>query len=185
VTVTKEIASRAAAVDASGRPPHPGYTRGVTDASSPFAVTGVHGYRTSVRFGDCDPAGIMYFPRLFELFHEAMESWFTDGLGLDYGDLILSRRIGFPAVHSEADFRAPCVLGDALVVLLRAGRVGRASIHLDYVVAGAHDPERDVRATGRTVCVVMDLDPKDPSPRRAISVPEDVRTAIERFRSRT
>lgn len=141
-------------------------------------MRGVHVHRVDVRFGDCDPAGIVYFPRFFHLFHEAMETWFPARLGLSYAGLIVGRKLGFPAVHSEADFKAPCALGEAITVELRVARLGRSSIGLEYVVRGADD---DVRLTGATTCAVMDLDPASPGFRRAVPIPDDLRARIEAF----
>src|SRR4051812_19837181 len=106
------------------------YTRG-------SFMRGVHVHRYEVRFGDCDPAGIVYFPRFFALFHEAMETWFAAGLGVAYAGLIVGRKLGFPAVHSEADFKVPCALGEAIAVELRVARLGTSSIALEYTVRGA------------------------------------------------
>ena len=36
------------------------------------------------RFGACDPVGIVYFPRYFDWFHQAMEAWFDDALVESY-----------------------------------------------------------------------------------------------------
>lgn len=126
-----------------------------------------HLYRVTVRFGDCDPAGIVYFPVIFDWMHQAMEDWFDRGLGVPYATVIGERRIGFPAVHSEADFHAPCRLGETLEIALSVGRIGRTSLQLDYAVAD--------RATARTVVAVVDLDTLRPIP-----LPEDLRTRMQR-----
>jgi 4-hydroxybenzoyl-CoA thioesterase len=141
-------------------------------------MSGLHVHHVEVRFGDCDPAGIIYFPRFFALFHDAMETWFPARLGLRYAELVVGRKIGFPAVHTEADFKAPCALGDAIGVELRVARLGRSAIDLRYVVRGA---DGDARVTGATTCVVMDLDPASAGYRRALPIPEELRARIERF----
>lgn len=140
----------------------------------------VHVMAVMVHWGLCDPAGIVYFPRFFELFHQAMETWFSDRLGLAYDDLILERKLGFPAVHTEADFRRPTRFGETIAVELRVRETGRTSIAFDYVVRLQEDPA-DVRATGHTVCVVMDLDPDSATFRRAVEMPEDLRARIAAF----
>jgi 4-hydroxybenzoyl-CoA thioesterase len=142
------------------------------------AMSGVHVHLVEVRFGDCDPAGIIYFPRFFALFHDAMETWFPARLGLRYAELVVGRKIGFPAVHTEADFQAPCALGDAIAVELRVAALGRSRIELRYIVRGAAGDER---VRGATTCVVMDLDPASPNYRRALAIPDDLRQRIERF----
>lgn len=139
---------------------------------------GVHVHRLVVRFGHCDPAGIVYFPRFFDMFHDAMETWFSAGLGVVYAGMVTGRRIGFPAVHTEADFRRPCALGDEISVELRVTEIGRSSIVLGYTVRGA---DGELRLTGSTTSVVMDLDPASPGFRRAVAIPEELRGKIAGF----
>ena len=134
-----------------------------------------------IGWGHCDPAGIVYFPRFFELFHDAMERWFSDALGMPYSDVIVGRKIGFPSVHTEADFKAPSAFGDALAVELRVGGLSTRSIVFDYRVRAQEQPDAEPRVLGRTVCVVMDLDASSASFRRAVPVPPDLRQAIEAF----
>lgn len=138
----------------------------------------VHRLTVPVRWGHCDPAGIVFFPQFFVMFHEAMESWFGACLGASYDEVITRRKIGFPSVHTEADFRKPTRFGENVIVELRVGQLGRTSIRLAYTVRGEAG---DVRATGATVCAVMDLDPASPTFHRAVPLPEDLRAAIERF----
>jgi len=150
--------------------------------------TNVHVLPVRIGWGHCDPAGIVYFPRFFELFHEAMETWFADALGIPYRDVILGRRIGFPTVHTEADFQSPTQFGEHVAVELRVGRVGRSSIELLYRVVGriagrvhGSGGDTDVRATGRTVVALMDLDPASPGYRRGMPIPDDLRARIDAF----
>jgi len=162
-------------------PPH-----AETVAETPAAATdprGVYRHHVIVGWGDCDPAGIVYFPRFFEMFHGAMEQWFGDALGQPYEVLIMGRKLGLPSVHTEADFRAPCRFGERLVVELRVPKLGRTSIELQYrVLARRGDAlEAEPRLTGRTVCALMDLDPQRPSKGRAVAWPSDLRARIETF----
>ena len=138
-------------------------------------------YPVRVRWGDCDPAGIIYFPRYFDFFHQAMEAWFEEALSMPYADVIMGRKLGFPSVHTEADFSAPSAFGDRVDVRLSVPRVGRSSVEFDYRVRASAVPD-DVRATGKTVCVVMDLDPESERFRQAVPMPDDIRAAIASFR---
>ena len=90
----------------------------------------VHIHKHTVRFGECDPAGVVYFPTFFDWFHQAMESWFEQGLQRPYADVL--QHVGFPAVHTEADFRRPCRLGEALDIEVRVGDLGKKRFRLDY-----------------------------------------------------
>lgn len=134
-----------------------------------------------VGWGQCDPAGIVYFPRFFEMFHDAMERWFSDVLLLPYAELIVGRKLGFPSVHTEADFVAPSAFGEKLAVELRVGGLGVKSIVFDYRVRVAADRDAAPRVVGRTVCAVMDLDQQSPRFRRSKEIPADLREAIEGF----
>ena len=128
------------------------------------------------RFGACDPVGIVYFPRYFDWFHQAMEAWFDDALGHPYHTLL--RHHGLPAVHTEADYRTPVRFGDEVHVELRVGHLGRSSMRLDYRVVGQDDR---VHATGHTVVVHMGTDPTAADHMQAVPFPRALRDAIAPF----
>ncbi len=137
----------------------------------------MHVFEYAVRFGDCDPAGIVYFPRYFDLFHQAMETWFPAELGFGYDEFVRGRKLGFPAVHSEADFVRPSRFGDVIEIAMRVTRLGNSSIGFAYQVWGVGG----LRASGASVCVVMDLDPLSPLHGTAVQMPADLRARIEAF----
>ena len=56
-----------------------------------------------IRFSHCDPAGIVYFPRFFDLLHHAMEDWFTHGLGERFSALVMEKGLGTPTVVPLSD----------------------------------------------------------------------------------
>lgn len=86
-----------------------------------------------VRFGHVDPAGIAYYPRIFDYVHEVYEELWEHHVGVRYYKLLLEDRIGFPLVHSEVDFRAPLRFGDRPEVSVTCVHLGRSSISLRYV----------------------------------------------------
>ena len=49
---------------------------------------GVWRTRLPVRFGSCDPAGIVYTPEYLNLFNGVIEDWYGDALGLPYHELV-------------------------------------------------------------------------------------------------
>jgi 4-hydroxybenzoyl-CoA thioesterase len=137
----------------------------------------VHKLAIDVRFGDCDPAGIVYFPRFFDFFHQAMETWFPTHLGFGYDEFVRVRKLGFPAVHTQADFERPIRFGDRIEIHQRVTKLGRSSIGFGYEVHG--DDGR--RATGRSVCVVMNLDERSPEHGKSVVIPEQLRARILAF----
>lgn len=113
-------------------------------------------YRTtqSVRFGHVDPAGIAYFPRLFDYVHEAFESLWEEHVGVHYYDLVEKQRVGFPLAHSDVDFVSPLRFGDRPEVRVTCFRLGRASLGLRYRYLLGETLCFDARMT--TVCVNLD-----------------------------
>lgn len=56
-----------------------------------------------IRFQHCDPAGIVFYPQYFVLFHELMEDWFNEGLGGNYAEYIREQGMGLPTVKVECE----------------------------------------------------------------------------------
>ena len=133
-------------------------------------------FRTTrtVRFSHCDPAGIIFYPRYFDLIHEAKEDWLKEALDWPLATMIGEMRNGFPIVRLEADFRGPSRIGEELVFALRAPVVGGASLHLHYEVTCDGEPRLDAR----TVVVHIDLTTGRPQP-----MGDALRARIERFRA--
>ncbi|HEX8281854.1 MAG TPA: thioesterase family protein [Pyrinomonadaceae bacterium] len=125
-----------------------------------------------VRFGDCDPAGLVYYPVLFHYCHAAMEEFFAARCGVSYARLVADGRVGFPTVNVRAEFFAPFVYGDVAEVEVWVSSVGRTSVTFEYRLRRASD--RELCATATHVQVSMSLDE-----RRAVPVPEDLRRAFE------
>ena len=124
-----------------------------------------------LRFGDCDPAGIAYYPRYFDLLNGVVEDWWIS-MGVPWKILVGERRIGLPTVRFEVDFRAPAFLEDELRFSLSIKRIGGKSVELEHVVQRG--------ATTLWQCaqtlVVTSLDSH-----RSIPWPDDLRSALVSF----
>jgi 4-hydroxybenzoyl-CoA thioesterase len=121
-----------------------------------------------LRFGDCDPSGIAYFPSYLNILNGVVEEFWTT-IGFPWPRLITVRKIGTPTVHLTCDFSRPSVFGDLLTFRLRIGRVGRASLHLQHVVSGVDG----LRWRARQIVAATSL-----VDRHAIPWPDDVRAAL-------
>ena len=128
-----------------------------------------------IRFSDCDPAGIVFYPQYFVMFNGLLEDWVDGPLGLGFADLVSRRRIGLPTVRLEADFRAVSRFGDDVELSLAVERLGGKSITLDLQCRAAGGGE--LRMAMRQVIVTTSL-----QTHAAIAVPEDLRAAIEATR---
>ena len=83
-----------------------------------------------VRFQHCDPAGIVFYPRYFEMVNATVEEWFAQRLGVPFARLHGPLGAAVPTVSVSAEFRAPSRLGDVLEFRLRPTKIGRSSVGL-------------------------------------------------------
>ena len=152
-----------------------------------------------IRFGHCDPAGIVFYPQYLVLLNGLIEDWLDapaheGGLGLGYADVIGRRRVGLPTVRLECDFRAVSRMGEDVVFGLEVERLSSRSLTLAIDVRGPEANPNTPSAPGtpapasvtpparvqaRVVLVTTSLDHHG-----AIPLPEDLRAAVRAFRPR-
>ncbi|MCV2887839.1 acyl-CoA thioesterase [Ruegeria aquimaris] len=102
-----------------------------------------------VRFKHCDPAGIVFFPRYFEMINDVVEDWFATDLGLPFHELV--KENGAPTAQIQATFTAPSLHGDVLSFRLTPTRIGNSS--LDYELTAHCGDELRLRAKATLVHV--------------------------------
>lgn len=85
-----------------------------------------------VRFADCDAAGIVFFPRYFEMLNGVVEDWFAGPLEASFRELHLNRHVSVPTAAVEARFIAPSRLEDDLIFALTVTKLGGASCGLRH-----------------------------------------------------
>jgi 4-hydroxybenzoyl-CoA thioesterase len=100
-----------------------------------------------LRFAHCDPAGIAYYPRYFELCDAAIEDWTAEVLGVSRREMHLEMGLGLPTVDLKANFTAMSRLGDLLDISVSVERVGRSSVDLALHVSSGGEPRFAVRYT--------------------------------------
>lgn len=127
-----------------------------------------------IRFAHCDPAGIVFFPHYLTLTNALVEDWFNDGLGVDYAEMIGTRRIGLPIVKLECEFVRPSRMGELLSMQLSLDALGRRSIGL---VIDAHRTD-GLCFRSKQMLVTTSLDAGT-----SIDIPDDIRAALERATS--
>jgi len=126
----------------------------------------------NIRFADCDPAGIVFYPQYFVLFNGLVEDWVGEVLGVPYAELIGTRRIGMPTVSVQTDFRAISKFGDTVTLGLQVERIGSRSLTL-ALDARCGD---ELRVQSRHVVVTPNLETH-----HAIAIPPDLRASVGRF----
>lgn len=83
-----------------------------------------------VRFNHVDFAGIVFYPRYFEMFNQVIEEWCEGQLGYDFRRLDDDFNAGVPAVHIDVDFARASELGEVLTFTLAVESVGESSINI-------------------------------------------------------
>ena len=74
-------------------------------------------YPVAVQFGDCDPAGIVYFPNFHRWMDAASRHWFVvRGIASWREAEARWGIIGTPIVDSQTKFLRPAVYGDRLAI---------------------------------------------------------------------
>lgn len=142
----------------------------------PLSTLGGHwSVEKRIRFSHCDPAGIVYFPRWFDLLNEVAEDWFADALGLDYHGFIRDG-VGLGSAHAAADFFAPGHMGERIRFTPHLDRIGGASYTL---LIDAHRGSEPI-LSARQVIVTTSLDAQRPIP-----LPSTLRDALTRYREKT
>ncbi len=100
----------------------------------------------AVEFNHCDPAGIVFYPRYFEMVNSVVETFFGEALGYPFARM-MAETAGVPTRRLDAAFPAPSRLGDRLDFSLRVLRVGGASADLSIGAACGGEVRIDVRST--------------------------------------
>lgn len=132
----------------------------------------MHTFERAVKFEDVDAAGIVFFARFFAYAHDAMADLFSPLEG-GYARLVTVRRVGLPAVHAEADFRAPLRFGDVVSIEVTTTHIGETSCSFRFVLSRKADGQ--VVAVVKQTCVVTDMNRL-----KGIVIPDDVLAVLKR-----
>ncbi len=127
-----------------------------------------------IEWGDCDPAGIVFFPRYFAFF-DASTAYLFEAAGLPKAELIKTYDIvGIPVVDVNAKFFMPSKFGDRVVIQTYVSEWRRSSFHITHELL----KEGQLAIQGHEVRVWAVKDPQRPQGIRAQPVPQEI---IDRF----
>ncbi len=89
-----------------------------------------------IEWGDCDPAGIIFYPRYFEIFDASTSILIERAIGMKKIEYLKAYDfVGHPVLETRAQFRLPTRFGDEVEIESRDRRLrplqlqGRASAH--------------------------------------------------------
>jgi 4-hydroxybenzoyl-CoA thioesterase len=134
-----------------------------------------HSREVEIEFGDCDPAGIVYYPNYFRIFDASTAHLFEAALGIKkiawikrYGIL------GIPVVDTGAKFIKPSRFGDVVTIASTVTGFKRSSFAVTHQLFNGGV----LAIEGHETRVWVGADPGDPQKLTSLPVPEEVISAF-------
>ena len=126
---------------------------------------------TRIEWGDCDPAGIVFYPRYFAMFDSCTTALFSLALGMSKYQFTRHYEFaGYPMVDTKARFLKPTKFGDDVVVETTVTAFRRSSFDVRHRLS--LDGELAVECLDTRVWA--ERDPVNPEKIRAKPVPAEV-----------
>ena len=131
-----------------------------------------HIYRVNVQFGDCDPAGIVFFPNFSRWMDEASLAFFMACGVPPWRELVKTTGIiGTPLLEINTKFMRPATYGETLQVHTSVEEWrDKVFVHRHIVKRGD-----DVLCEGTEVRAFCKRLPENPDRIKAIPVPADIK----------
>jgi 4-hydroxybenzoyl-CoA thioesterase len=86
-----------------------------------------------IEWGDCDPLGIIFYPRYFEFFDASTTALIESALGMKKIEYLKAYGFtGHPVVETRARFRMPTHFGDEVEIESRLVECGRSSLRIEH-----------------------------------------------------
>ena len=127
-------------------------------------------HRLRVRYGECDPQGIVFNANYFAYFDVAITELWRDALG-GYQQM-MERGIDIVVGAASATFHAPARFDDEIALRLTVANLGTTSMTTRIDVLRGDD----VCVKGEMRHVFVDL-----ATLRKTPIPEDIRAGLERY----
>ncbi len=128
-----------------------------------------------IEWGDCDPAGIVFFPRYFEWFDACTAALFALA-GYPKQELIRAHGIAIPIVETRSRFLIPSRFGDEVTVETTITRFSRSSFGVHHrMLKGA-----DLAVECFETRVWTGIEPGVPERLKSRPIPEAVKQSLSR-----
>lgn len=129
--------------------------------------------KVEIQFGDCDPAGIVYYPNYFRFFDNATAALLSAAFAMHKRNWLEHYGIaGIPMVDTGARFIKPSRFGDVVDIRSEITELGRSSFSVKHTLL--RDGEIAIEAHEKRVWVVRD----EQGGIRSAPLPEDVRQKL-------
>ena len=123
-----------------------------------------------VAWGDCDPAGIVYYPNFFHWCDVATWNFFA-ACGMSVTDLRQRYgTVGLPLLEASAAFRVPSRPQDLLTIATSLGTLRSKTLEVNH----AFSRDGVALLTARELRVWAEPDASRPNGLRAVALPQEV-----------
>ena len=127
-----------------------------------------------IEWGDCDAAGIVYFPRYVEYFDDCTVHLF-EAAGFPKREMLKRFGMaGYPMVDLKMKFQIPSTFGDDVVVESSITEFGRSSFKVHHRLLRGED----LAVEGFETRVWTIFDPERPERLKSQAVPDEVKAAF-------
>ena len=126
-----------------------------------------------IQFGDCDPAGIVYYPNYFRFFDNATAGLLSAAFAMHKRNWLAHYGIaGIPMVDTGARFIKPSSFGDVVEIRSEITELGRSSFAVKHSLL--KDGELAIEAHEKRVWVVKG----EGGAIRSAPIPDEVRALL-------
>jgi 4-hydroxybenzoyl-CoA thioesterase len=134
-------------------------------------------YTVDIAFGDCDPAGIVFFPNFSRWMDTASLAFFMQCGVPPWRELVKTRGIvGTPLLEINTKFFKAATYGETLTITTHVEEWrAKVIVQVHRVTRACSEGEPELICEGREVRAFVKRDADDPDRLRAIPVPEDIR----------
>jgi 4-hydroxybenzoyl-CoA thioesterase len=124
-----------------------------------------------IEWGDCDPAGIVFFPRYFAMFDASTTYLMERAIGMSKFDYLKAYNfLGHPIVETRARFLVPTRFGDEVAIETAVAACGRSSIKIEHRLTKAGV----LAVEGFETRVFVARDPDNPARMKSQPIPPEV-----------
>ena len=133
--------------------------------------------QVEIEWGDCDAAGIVFYPRYFAMFDASTAYLLEKATGMK--KIAWTRKfaiVGIPMVDTGAKFVIPSRYGDVITIETQATAIRRSSFDIQHRVL----KDGALAIEARETRVWAGRDPDDPTRIKGYPIPEEVAAALRR-----
>jgi 4-hydroxybenzoyl-CoA thioesterase len=124
-----------------------------------------------IEWRDCDPAGIVFYPRYFEIFDTSTTRLFERALGMSAAEIFKHYDvIGYPLVDARARFLLPLAFSDDVTIETQVVEFRRSSFEMRHQIL----KDGNLAVEGFETRVWVGRHPDDPARMKSQPIPQEI-----------